>query len=59
MADYVADGNYFEITYSAKQQEERDLQLRKDIKSLKIQNLILAFCLAAMIAMEFLIKFVR
>ena len=22
MADYVADGNYFEITYSAKQQEE-------------------------------------
>ena len=44
---------------SAKQQEERDLQLRKDIKSLKIQNLILAFCLAAMIAMEFLIKFVR
>ena len=31
----------------------------KDIKSLKIQNFILAFCLAAMIALEFLIKFVR
>lgn len=44
---------------SAKQLEERDLLLRKDIKSLKTQNFILAFCLAAMIALEFLIKFVR
>jgi len=44
---------------SAKQQKERDLLLRKDIKSLKTQNFILAFCLAAMIALEFLIKFVR
>ena len=47
------------IESSAKQQEERDLLLRKDIKSLKTQNFILAICLAAMIAVEFLIKFVR
>lgn len=42
-----------------KQQEERDIKLSNELKSLKMQNLVLLIGLAAMIAIKILFTFVR